>query len=208
MTDTSKKVDPALIAKYKMDNSIQYFEHSGDTGCFVLNKTKTAQGKPTSIIFSINGAAITLPATIAPIDLCKYAPKEDILKSANVITALNRRIIEIISEADALKLLNTKDMRYEMARLAREAEAENSVSTIEEPETNVVPDAAGLNKAITNANIEVVEAIESIKDNGLKAAVERLKELKLYFTDNDIAFIKEKLANEDGGLDAIKEIFD
>lgn len=206
MADT---LDPknTLINTYKESNSIQYFAHSKDLGCWVRNKTKNASNnKPMTVVFEVGNTPIILPATVAPIDLCKYAQKEDLIKSHGLITALNLRTLEIMTEADALKLLEEPAMKIEVKRLQDEANVLKNINAIDSQEENI-PNAAMLNKAIAAASIDVIEAIDLIKDKGLEAAVERLNQLKLYFTDNDVLFVKEKLSTVEGGMEAINQLF-
>lgn len=203
----SNTISKEMLAKFKTDNSIQYFNFTNDIGCYVLNKTKTAYNKPTGVMFEVNDVVVVLPATVAPIDLCKYAPKDALLKSSSLITALNKGILQIITEEEALKILSTPEMQREAARIAREEGTEENNKVTLENGLNEAKNAGDLNVAITNVNIEIIEAIEAIKEKGLDWVVDRLLEQKLYFQEGDINYIKEKLAVEEGGLEAIEKIF-
>lgn len=203
-TRVREPVDKSLLQMYLKQNSIQYYNLAEENGVYVYNTVKNEEtGKPVGVLLTIGEGTVSIPATVAPIDLCKYASKADILSSKSFITALNKGILAIVSEQEAIKVLSTDDMIREMKRITKMEAAE--LNKTDSP-VEVAKDVAEVTKSIASASLEVVEAIDRLSTEGIHAVTDALMDQKMYFTDYDKMFIKEKLSTVQGGFDSLKKL--
>jgi len=64
--------------------------------------------------------SIELPMTTNPLDLSEFAPKDEWLRNTYFLAALNKRLIELVSEEEALNILETPEGIAESERLYAE----------------------------------------------------------------------------------------
>jgi hypothetical protein len=102
-------------------------EDLGERGSvWVMNTTSSSfLKKGAEVVLGIpnkngpGGQALVIQQTWLPQDLCEIYPKDRILQSTDFRSSVREGLIAIISEADAIRLMDSKGVREERDRLRR-----------------------------------------------------------------------------------------
>lgn len=107
---------------------------------FVLN---TSNGDVSLTIKTKHGDTefIRIPRTFIPTEVTAYIPKQDVVDSSDFRKCIQKGLLNLISETDALEILSSEDAKEETSRLSKTVvfgKAENPIKN-EEVEANVRP---------------------------------------------------------------------
>ena len=87
------------------------------------------QRRGQAVINIKDNSPLTIPNTFLPIAVTNSHTRQDILKSQHFLKAVDKKLITLVTEEYALKILNSKYASEEMANLAKN----NDLHTVTEP---------------------------------------------------------------------------
>jgi hypothetical protein len=174
---------------------------------YILTKATKFTGTPTEVLMSITSGAnrdvipVSVPMTFIPVNLSEYAPKSDVLASAEFRRMLHNGVFQLISEEEAEALLATPEAIIESQRLManrqRRFRAADSADMQEDqsfkaalPPGSQLPQGAPgqVDEAMVGVSSAVVEAFAPGVEDAHRAVM--LRNLEGTFTPEDKRYIR------------------
>ncbi len=176
-------------------------------GIWVRNTTKgKKRGLVLMRVFEGNSgeySTIIVPETFLPIDLVTKATRKQILQSTDFRGALQKGLLTLMTEEDALEALDRPGVTEELERLQRDDERSKNYSSSIYGESAPIPQAPKLQEnqdgSVTlknsNLNPRVFGAEITLNENGEVALINRLRAVEGELTQSDFSHLL-KLAKE------------
>lgn len=112
---------PERLQNYLKLNSIHYYMESGSKHMFVYNNSYgyAKKDKELCAVVIPVGDSFTckIPATKLPVDLTEQVPFDKLIESSHIRQYLQKQLLKICPEDEALKKLNTQEAEIEMKKL-------------------------------------------------------------------------------------------
>ena len=150
--------------------------------------------------------SIELPMTTNPLDLSEFAPKDEWLRNTYFLSALNKRLIELVPEDEALTILETPEGMAETERLYAERmrlmsaslsqPVNDDIKVADFPREAMQGDGAPgqINKEMAGVSPAIASILANPEmEDSMRASMLRNHKENIGFTEADKRYIRSKV---------------